>query len=92
MTMNQKLSAARAERMPTLADAMLATVIAPSTATSALTKAALVVFGSFFAGCFSAVKNSSLSGSGHRSNACRFADWYDLRAAPWRHNHGCLSV
>ena len=46
MTMNQKLSAARAERMPTLADAMLANVIAPSTATSALTKAALVVFGS----------------------------------------------
>ena len=46
MTMNQKLSAARAVRMPTLADAMLANVIAPSTATSALTKAALVVFGS----------------------------------------------
>ena len=46
MTMNQKLSAARAVRMPTLADAMLANVMAPSTATSALTKAALVVFGS----------------------------------------------
>ena len=46
MTMNQKLSAARAVRMPTLADAMLANVIAPSTAASALTKAALVVFGS----------------------------------------------
>ena len=46
MTMNQKLSAARAVRMPTLADAMLANIMAPSTATSALTKAALVVFGS----------------------------------------------
>ena len=46
MTMNEKLSAARAVRMPTLADAMLANVVAPSTATSALTKAALVVFGS----------------------------------------------
>jgi biotin transport system substrate-specific component len=44
--MNQKLSAARAARMPTLADAMLANIMAPSTATSALTKAALVVFGS----------------------------------------------
>ena len=46
MTMNQKLSAARAMRVPTLADAMLANVMAPSTATIALTKAALVVFGS----------------------------------------------
>ena len=46
MTMNQKLSAARAARMPTLADAMLANIMAPSTATSALTKAALVVLGS----------------------------------------------
>jgi biotin transport system substrate-specific component len=46
MTMNQRLSAARALRMPTLADAMLANVMTPSTATSALTKAALVVFGS----------------------------------------------
>ena len=46
MTMNQKLSAARAVRMPTLADAMLANVMAPSIATSALTKAVLVVFGS----------------------------------------------
>jgi biotin transport system substrate-specific component len=46
MTMNQKLSAARAVRMPTLADAMLANIMAPSTATSALTKAALVLFGS----------------------------------------------
>jgi biotin transport system substrate-specific component len=46
MTMNEKLSAARAVRMPTLADAMLANVAAPSTPTGALTKAALVVFGS----------------------------------------------
>ena len=46
MTMKEKLSAARAVRMPTLADAVLANVMAPSTATSALTKAALVVFGS----------------------------------------------
>ena len=46
MTMNQKLSAARDARMPTLADAMLANIMAPSTATSALTKAALIVFGS----------------------------------------------
>lgn len=46
MTMNQKLSAARAARMPTLADAMLANIMAPLTATSALTKAALIVFGS----------------------------------------------
>jgi biotin transport system substrate-specific component len=44
--MNEKLSAACAVRMPTLADAMLANVMAPSTVTSALTKAALVVFGS----------------------------------------------
>jgi biotin transport system substrate-specific component len=41
-----KLYSARAVRMPTLADAMLANVMAPSPATSALTKAALVVFGS----------------------------------------------
>ena len=46
MTMHQKLFAARAVRMPTLADAVLANVMAPSAATSALTKAALVVFGS----------------------------------------------
>jgi biotin transport system substrate-specific component len=46
MTTSQKLFAARAVRMPTLADAMLANVMAPSTATSALIKAALVVFGS----------------------------------------------
>ena len=46
MTMNEKLSAARAVRMPTLADAMLANVEAPLTPTSALTKAVLVVFGS----------------------------------------------
>jgi biotin transport system substrate-specific component len=44
--MNQKLTATRAVRLPTLADAMLANVMAPSIATSALTKVALVVFGS----------------------------------------------
>ena len=46
MIENQKLSAARAVRMPTLAEAMLNSLMAPSAATSAVTKAALVVFGS----------------------------------------------
>ena len=42
----QKLSAARAVRMPTLAEAMLDSLMTPSAATNAVTKAALVVFGS----------------------------------------------
>ena len=42
----RKLSAARAVRMPTLAGAMLDSLMTPSLATSAVTKAALVVFGS----------------------------------------------
>ena len=46
MIENQKLSAARAVRMPTLAEAMLDSLMMPSAATSAVTKAALVVFGS----------------------------------------------
>jgi biotin transport system substrate-specific component len=46
MTENQKLSVARAERVPTLAEAMLDSLMTPSAATSAVTKAALVVFGS----------------------------------------------
>ena len=46
MIENQKLSAARAVRMPTLAEAMLDSLMTPSAATSAVTKAALVVFGS----------------------------------------------
>ena len=46
MTESQKLSAARAVRMPTLAEAMLDSLMTPSAATSASTKAALVVFGS----------------------------------------------
>ena len=46
MIKNQKLSAARAVRMPTLAEAMLDSLMTPSAATSAVTKAALVVFGS----------------------------------------------
>ena len=46
MIENQKLSAARAVRMPTLAEAMLGSLMTPSVATSAITKAALVVFGS----------------------------------------------
>ena len=46
MTMNQKLSAARAVRMPTLANALLANVVSQSTAKSASTKAILVVIGS----------------------------------------------
>ena len=46
MTENQKLSAARAVRMPTLAEAMLDILMTPSAATSAAIKAALVVFGS----------------------------------------------
>ena len=46
MIENQKLSAARAVRMPTLAEAMLDSLMKPSAATSAVTKAALVVFGS----------------------------------------------
>ena len=46
MMTSQKLSAARAVRMPTLAEAMLDSLMTPSAATSAVTKAALVVFGS----------------------------------------------
>ena len=46
MIENQKLTAARAVRMPTLAEAMLDGLMTPSAATSAVTKAALVVFGS----------------------------------------------
>ena len=46
MIENQKLPAARAVRMPTLAEAMLDSLVTPSAATSAVTKAALVVFGS----------------------------------------------
>ena len=46
MIENQKLSTARAVRMPTLAEAMLDSLMTPSAATSAVTKAALVVFGS----------------------------------------------
>jgi len=46
MIENQKLSAARAVRMTTLAEAMLDSLMTPSAATSAVTKAALVVFGS----------------------------------------------
>ena len=46
MIENQKLSAERAVRMPTLAEAMLDSLMTPSAATSAVTKAALVVFGS----------------------------------------------
>ena len=46
MIENQKSSAARAVRMPTLAEAMLDSLMTPSAATSAVTKAALVVFGS----------------------------------------------
>ena len=46
MIENQKLSAASAVRMPTLAEALLDSLMTPSAATSAVTKAALVVFGS----------------------------------------------
>ena len=46
MTVQQEPSAARAVRIPTLADAMLGSLAAPSAVTSALIKAALVVFGS----------------------------------------------
>ena len=46
MIENQKLSAVRVVRMPTLAKAMLDSLMTPSAATSAVTKAALVVFGS----------------------------------------------
>ena len=46
MIENQKLSAARAVRVPTLGEAMLDSLMTPSAATSAVTKAALVVFGS----------------------------------------------
>ena len=46
MIENQKLSAARTMRMLTLAEAMLDSLMTPSAATSAVTKAALVVFGS----------------------------------------------
>ena len=46
MIKNQKLSAARALRLPTIAEAMVDSLVTPSTATSALTRGALVVFGS----------------------------------------------
>ena len=46
MIQNQKLSAARALRLPTISEAMVDSLVTPSTATSALTRGALVVFGS----------------------------------------------
>ena len=46
MIQNQKLSAARALRLPTIAEAMVDSLVTPSTATSALTRGALVIFGS----------------------------------------------
>ena len=46
MIKNQKLSAARALRLPTISEAMVDSLVTPSTATSALTRGALVVFGS----------------------------------------------
>ena len=46
MTENRNLSGVRAVRMPTLAEAMLDSLMTPSAATSALARAALVVFGS----------------------------------------------
>ena len=46
MIKNQKLSAARALRLPTIAEAMVDSLVTPSTVTSALTRGALVVFGS----------------------------------------------
>ena len=46
MIENQKLSAVRAVRMPTLAEDMLDSLMTPSAATRATTKAALVAFGS----------------------------------------------
>ena len=46
MKNNQKLSGARVVRMPTLAETMIDSLMTPSLATSSLTKAALVVFGS----------------------------------------------
>lgn len=46
MIKNQKLSAARALRLPTISEAMVDSLVTPSTATSALTRVALVVFGS----------------------------------------------
>ena len=46
MIKNQKLSGMHVARMPTLFEAMLDSLMTPSVATSALTKAALVVFGS----------------------------------------------
>ena len=46
MIKNQKLPAARPVQTPTLAEVMLDSLITPSVATSVLTKAVLVVFGS----------------------------------------------
>ena len=45
MSKNQKLSVGRAVRMPTLAEAMLDSLMKSSAEKGALTKAALVVFG-----------------------------------------------
>ena len=92
MIKNQKLSAARAVRMPTLAEAMLDSLMTPSAATSAVTKAALVSFWQFASGCICTVQNSALSGAGYWTNTRCFADWHDIRAASrWDHN-GNLSV
>lgn len=46
MTVNQESSSTRAVRIPSLADAMLGSLIAPSAAKSVFMKIALVVFGS----------------------------------------------
>jgi hypothetical protein len=92
MTMNQKLPAARAVRMPTLADAMLANVIAPSAATSALTKAALVVFGSLLLAVSAQFKIPLYPVPVTGQTLVVLLIGHDLRAAVWWHHHSCLSV
>ena len=81
MIKNQKLSEARAVRMPTLAEAMLDSLIKPSALTGAVMKAALVVFGSVLLAVSHSSK-SRLSGASYRANTCCFADWHDIWGAP----------
>ena len=91
MRENRKLPGSHAVRMPTLAEAMLDSLMTPTAATSALTKAALVVFGVCFWPRLPSLKYR-FTGTSHWTNSCCFADRHDLWTAPWRHHNGYLSI
>ena len=91
MIKSQKLSAASAVRMPTLAKAVLYSLMTPSAATSTLTKAALVVFGSLLL-AVSAQFKIPLYCAGYGTNTCGFVDWHDIWVASQWHNNGSLSA